>query len=150
MPASVLLLFAMLAISQTAEPVDSCTPRETREKCKQSLDPFKYDAGKIVRIVFKEQAQQQEYEIPLYMGEKYRFVFQKEGLPQDVEINVYDKMIGAKNRSLLFSSKGKSFDEKEIIWEPEKSRRVYVHFDIPPTTDVVKKGCVIFLLGYAL
>lgn len=129
---------------------DSCNATESRQKCKKALEPFKYDAGKVVRIDFKDREQQQEFEIPLYIGERYRFVFQKEGLPLDVEISVYDKQIGSKNRTQLFTTKGMSFDEKQIIWEPEKSRRVFVHFDIPATTETDRKGCVVLLLGYAI
>lgn len=127
---------------------DACTPIESRAKCKEALVPFEYDAGKIVRITFRSMSQQKEYEIPLYMGEKYRLVFNREGLPQNVSIKVYDKKQGSSNRKVLYSSDDASFDEKQLIWEPESTGKIFIHFDIPATSDVEKKGCILFLLGY--
>ena len=133
---------------QAAEIVDSCTSSETKKKCKQLLDPYSYDASKRSSITFKNKPQMKELEIPLYIGEKYRIIFSREGLPQDVEINVYDHKIDAKHRNLLFSSKDFPADQKEYVWEPEKSKKMYIDYTIPPTNDTIKKGCMIMVLGY--
>lgn len=147
-----LLLFTLsvnLVSAQTSDEIpDYCTSTETKKKCKESLGDYSYDASKATKITFKEKPQLKELEIPLYMGEKYRFIFSKEGLPQNVDIEVWDHKFESKKRELLFSSKDFPADQKEYIWEPEKSRKMYVNYKIPPTDDVEKKGCVVFVLGY--
>ncbi|MBL4653541.1 MAG: hypothetical protein JKY53_11885 [Flavobacteriales bacterium] len=134
--------------NQATEIVDSCTSSETKKKCKQLLNPYSYDASKRSSITFKNKPQMKEVEIPLYIGEKYRIIFSREGLPQDIEINVYDHKIEAKHRNLLFSSKDFPTDQKEYVWEPEKSKKMYIDYIIPPTNDTIKKGCMIMVLGY--
>jgi hypothetical protein len=133
---------------QAAEIVDYCTSSETKKKCKLMLDPYSYDASKRSSITFKNKPQMKELEIPLFMGEKYRVIFSKEGLPQDVDINIYDHKFEAKHRKLLFSSKDFPTDQKEYTWEPEHSKKMYIDYKIPPTNDTIKKGCLIMVLGY--
>jgi hypothetical protein len=137
-------------IAQTAAPeiVDYCTSSETKKKVKGMLGDYSYDASKSTKITFKEKPQLKELEIPLFMGEKYKFVFSKEGTPENVDIEIWDHKFESKKRELLFSSKDFPADQKVFEWEPEKSKKMYINYKIPPTSDVTKKGCVIFVLGY--
>ncbi|MBL4625316.1 MAG: hypothetical protein JKY42_09290 [Flavobacteriales bacterium] len=145
---STLLLAFTGSIESSGEVVDYCTSSETKKKCKHLLDPYSYDASKRSSITFKNKPQMKELEIPLYIGEKYRIIFSREGLPQEVDINIYDHKFGAKHRKLLFSSKDFPADQKEYTWEPEHSKKMYIDYTIPPTNDTIKKGCMVMVLGY--
>lgn len=134
--------------TQTDEIPDSCTSSETKKKCKGLLEDYSYDASKRSSITFQNKPQLKELEIPLYIGEKYRFVFSTEGMPQDVVISVYDHKYESKHRELLFTTKDAPKDQTEFVWEPEKSKKMYIDYEIPPTDDDIKKGCVVMVLGY--
>ena len=137
-----------LAQTQQAEIPDYCTSTVTKKKIKAKLGDFSYDASKSTKITFKDKPQLKELEIPLFMGEKYKFIFSKDGLPEDVDIEIWDNKFEAHKRELLFSSKDFPDDQKEFEWQPEKSKKMYINYIIPPTSDVTKKGCVVFVLGY--
>jgi hypothetical protein len=142
----------VLAQSGTTEVPDYCeSSSDYKKAAKEMLKPdFSYDASKTTKITYKNKPQLKELEIPLYMGEKYRFVFNTEGLPQSIDINIYNKKLEAKNRQLIWSSRNQSGDEHILIFEPEKSRKMYINYVIPPTTDEEKKGCIVFVLGYKI
>jgi hypothetical protein len=130
---------------------DTCDSTEIKKKCKEALKPdFQYDASKATKFTFRNKKQFKELEVPLYIGEKYRFVFNTEGLPQPVDIEIYDKKYESKKRDLLFSSRNLPADTKEFSFEPEKSKTVYIDYIVPPTDDTLKKGCVVFALGYKI
>jgi hypothetical protein len=147
---SVLAFTAISFIPQddNTEVSDSCNAPELKKKCKDLLDDFQYDAAKITKVSFKDKPQVKELEVPLFMGERYRFVFSKEGLPQDADIEVWDNKFESKKRTLLFTTKNFPEDQVEFVWEPEKSRTMYLTYKVPPTTDVEKKGCFFFMIGY--
>ena len=129
---------------------DYCTAAITKKKCKETLKPFQYDASKVSKLTFKYKPAVKEVEVPLYFGESYRFVFNREGLPQHVDVNVYNKPFDNKKRVLLWTTKGKPETQNEFVWEPEKSRKMYVNYSIPATNDTIKKGCIVFVLGYKI
>ncbi len=151
MKKAALLLLALVSVigltSQVPTPVqDFCKSSETRKKCKELLKPYKYDASKVSKFTFRNKVQKKEIEIPLYIGEKYQFVFSTEGLPQPVDIEIYDKKSTSKKRKLLFSNK--EVADEEFTFQPDKSRKLYINYTVPATNDTIKKGCVIFVLGY--
>lgn len=137
------------AVAQYNTIKDYCTSSETKKKCKAKLSPFKYDASKLSRITFKDKKQFKELEIPMYFGEKYRLIWNTEGCPQKIGINVYNRKFDSKKRQLLWSNRDK-MNETEFVWEPDKSRKMFIDYDIPTTTDTIKKGCVVFVLGYKI
>jgi hypothetical protein len=146
---SILVAYASTSKEKNSEEIiDYCNSSETKKKCKQLLDPYSYDASKRSSIMFKYKPQIKELEIPLYLGEKYRIIFSKDGLPQDVEINVYDHKFESHHRNLLFTSKDFPPEQKEYIWDPKKSKKMYVDYVVPATNDTLKKGCVVMVLGY--
>lgn len=134
--------------SSSGDIPDYCTSTETKKKLKEMLGDYSYDASKSTKITFKDKPQLKELEIPLFMGEKYKFIFSKDGLPEDVDIEVWDHKYESGKRELLFTSKDFPANQKDFEWEPDKSRKMYINYIIPPTSDVTKKGCVIFVLGY--
>ncbi len=127
---------------------DYCTSSESRKKAKLTLKPYKYDAGKTNKFTFKAKEQSREIEVPLFLGERYRMVFNTEGMPQHIGIEIYDKKSTHKKKQLLFSNKDIPTDQTEFVFEPEKSKTLYVNYSIPVTNDTIKKGCVLFVLGF--
>lgn len=142
---------AALAFRQTQVPPDSCNSIEAKKNCKEALKPdFQYDATKVTKVTFTTKKDFKELEVPLYIGEKYRFVFNSEGNPQPVDIEVYDNKFESKKRKLLFSSRDFPPEQRQFIFEPERAKRIFIDYTIPPTTDSTKKGCVVFAIGYKI
>ena len=48
----------------------------------------------------------------------------------------------------IFTSKDFPPEQKEYIWDPKKSKKMYVDYVVPATNDTLKKGCVVMVLGY--
>jgi len=138
---SAILFFAF----QVAEECDS---RALKLELKKLLKPdFKYDSSKTSRFTYKNKKQLKEIEIPLYMGEKYRFLFNTAGLSKNIKIEVFSKKIGHKKRKLLYELKPE--EGKHIYsFEPSKSRKMYLDYTIPAVEEKELRGCVIFLVGY--
>ncbi len=110
-----------------------CNAKELKEKAKNALEPYKYDSSELTRIMYKKKESVKEVEVPLFIGEKYRIVFELEALPKQVEVQIYNKDKESKNRKLLFSSKSIGADKKEFQFEVSKVRHVYVDYVVPPT-----------------
>jgi len=142
--------FFTLTAQSSSEMMDYCTSSVTKKKAKSALAPYKYDGSKTTRVMFKYTEQRKEIEIPLYFGERYRMVFNREGTPQKVDISVYNKSYTQKNRELLWSSKNEPDNQDQFVFEPKRARKMFVNYDIPSTNDTLKKGCMIMLLGYAI
>lgn len=146
-----LIIFVFAAFKQVQDPSDFCNSNDAKLKCKEALKPsFQYDATKVTKVVFTTKKDFKELEVPLYVGEKYRFVFNSEGTPQPVDIEVYDNKFEAKKRKLLFSTRDFPPEQKQFIFEPERAKRVFIDYTVPPTTDSTKKGCVVFAIGYKI
>lgn len=128
-----------------------CPSTELKNAIKPLLKPdYRYDSSKITRINNSGEAKVTEVEVPLFIGEKYKFIFNTSELQEDAIISVYNKKIGKKNRELLYSNK-EELDGKESTfqWEPEKSRTMYINYEMPKT-ESASQGCVVFLLGYRI
>jgi hypothetical protein len=126
-----------------------CNSKALKEKASALLDLYKYDSSELTKIIYKNKESVKEIEVPLFIGEKYRFVFELEALPKHVEVQVYNKDKDAKNRKLLFSSKEMG-DKTEFQFEVSKVRTVYVDYIIPPSESGAQTGCAVFMLGYKL
>ena len=141
---SIVIVFVLMAF-QTGDVL--CNSKELKEKAKLALEPYKYDSSELTRILYKAKETVKEVEVPLFIGEKYRMVFELEALPKQVEIQIYNKDKDSKNRKLLFSSKDMG-DKKEFQFEISKVRHVYVDYIVPPTETGSYSGCAVFMVGY--
>lgn len=141
---SIVIVFVLMAF-QTGDVL--CNSKELKEKAKLALEPYKYDSSELTRILYKAKETVKEVEVPLFIGEKYRIVFELEALPKQVEVQIYNKDKDSKNRKLLFSSKDMG-DKKEFQFEVSKVRHVYVDYIIPPTEAGSYSGCAVFMVGY--
>lgn len=125
-----------------------CDAKVLKEKAMDMLDVYKYDSSELTRILYKKKESVKEVEVPLFIGEKYRFCFNMEAVPKAVEIQIYNKDKDSKNRKLLFSSKDAGPDKKEIQFEISKSRHVFVDYVVPPVETGSYMGCAVFAVGY--
>ena len=143
---------ALLASATSFGQADlSCDAKKLKGDIKGELKPdYKYDSSKITRVIFKDKSQIKEVEVPLFIGEKYRFVFNTNSLPKPVEINIYNKKAGSSKRKLLYSSSKEKDTDNIFVWEPDKSRKMYINYKIPAGSAADERGCVVFLLGYKL
>ncbi len=125
-----------------------CNAKELKEKARNFLDPYKYDSAELTRIIYKKKESVKEVEVPLFIGEKYKIVFELEALPKAVEVQIYNKDKDSKNRKLLFTSKDLGADKKEFSFDVAKSRHVFVDYVVPPTDEGSYSGCAVFMVGY--
>lgn len=149
--AVLLVLGSISGFSQTVN--NSCNWNETvKKKCKNDLKPFHYYAFKITKITFSASSQFKEVEVPLFHDAEYRFVFNTEGLHQNVKIEIYDKPASYENRTKIYSG---TSSERHFVFDPPKSsthNRIYIDYIIPANSSakagVIDKGCVIFYSGF--
>lgn len=125
-----------------------CNAKELQNKAMNLLGSYKYDSSELTQIVYKNEETVKEIEVPLFIGEKYRFIFELEALPKQIEIQIYNKNKNSKNRKLLFTSKSITDNQKEFYFELSKSRQAYVDYIIPPSEEGSYNGCALFMLGY--
>lgn len=142
---SIVIVFVLMAF-QGGDVL--CNAKELKEKAKEFLDPYKYDSSELTRILYKNKQTLKEVEVPLFIGEKYRIVFELEALPKQVEVQIYNKDKDSKNRKLLFSSKDIGAEKKEFHFEISKARQVYIDYVVPPTESGSYSGCAVFMVGY--
>ncbi len=133
----------------TIQSMDNCDKKALTEKCKKKLEDFKYDSQKFSKINFLERDQKLEVEVPVFVGEKYRMVFNTSYLPKNVVISVYTKSKDAKKREAIYSTKDAIDGIKEFVFDAPHVRNMYVDYDIPIDSSNPKlSGCVIFMIGY--
>ncbi len=125
-----------------------CDAKTLKEKASKMLNPYKYDSSELTRILYKKKESVKEVEVLLFIGEKYRVVFEMEALPKQVEVRIYNKDKASKNRKMLFSSKDANADKKEFQFEVSKTRHIYVDYIIPPLEEGSYNGCAVFMVGY--
>jgi len=148
-----LIFLTVIAVVSLAgiQITETCDVTALKAELKTELKPkFKYDSSKTSRFSYKTKEQVKEIEIPLFMGEKYRFLFNTSCLTKNIKIEIHNKPIGHKKRTLLYS-----LDLKEgqtiYSYEPEKSRKMYITYTIPKVeTPILEKDCLVFVVGYQI
>lgn len=145
MSSLLLVVFLFGFQQQTAD----CDQKTLKNRCKAMLGQFKYDSAKVTKIALQKKSQKLEVEVPVFVGEKYRLVFNTAQCPGKVTINVYNKDKEAKKRDLLFSTRDSSGSDREFIFDAPRVRKMYVDYDIAPdSTNSKAKGCAVFMVGY--
>lgn len=138
-----------------AQVYDHCDVKELKDTCKNYLDrPYRYDASNIILIQFKRKAQVKEVELPMFLGEHYKLIFNTYALPPGIQIDVYNKDENHDKRKSMFSLN--SSDTKKVyVYEPEGLHtKLYVDYIIPQahnqstddSPDVM--GCGVLVVGY--
>jgi hypothetical protein len=142
---SIVIIFVLMAF-QGGDVL--CNVKELKEKAQDFLEPYKYDSSELTRILYKDKQTLKEVEVPLFIGEKYRIVFELEALPKQVEVQIYNKDKNSKSRKLLFSSKDIGIEKTEFHFEISKARHVYIDYIVPPSESGSYSGCAVFMVGY--
>lgn len=157
-----LVLVLAVAMSSVAmgQAYEHCDTKALKDTCKNYLDrPYKYDASNVILISFQKKAQLKEVELPMFIGETYKIVFNTYALPPGVQINVYNKDADHDNRKLLFSCNSSSA-QKMFIYETEHwHSKLYIDYVIPAahsdtggSTDTggspTIEGCGVLVIGY--
>ena len=144
-----IILIALTVVLTAATQIpEECDSRALKAELKLKLKPdFKYDSSKTSRFTYKSKEQVKEIEVPLYMGEKYRFLFNTAGLKKAVKVEIYSKPLGHKKRKLLYKIEPKD-GEHIYMFEPEKSRKMYVTYTTAAVEEKELRGCLVFLVGY--
>jgi hypothetical protein len=125
-----------------------CNTKALKKEGISLLNPYYYSSSKVSVINYDDKQTRKEIEVPLFKGEKYRLIFNKTELPKDIEIRIYDKSDENEGRSPIFSSN--ESEGKMVIFEPKKSKPLYVNYIIPAGEAEQKGGCIVFVLGYQL
>lgn len=133
----------------TIQTTDNCDKKALTTSCKKKMEPFKYDSQKFTKITFTKKAQQLEVEVPVFIGEKYRLVFNTSALPKPIQVNVYTKDKESKKREAIYSSKDLKAGEHEIVFDAPRVRKLFVDYDVPADSTSAKlSGCMVFMVGY--
>ena len=144
-----LMLGLIFSYGFTPQAMDNCDRKGLTESCKKKLDVFKYDSQKFSKINFLERDQKLEVEVPVFIGEKYRMVFNTSALPKDVVISVYTKDKESKKREAIYTTKDAPAGTKEFVFDAPHVRNMYVDYDVPMDGSNPKlSGCVVFMVGY--
>lgn len=143
---------AALVIALTGafiQSTDQCDTKKLKDDAKAALDPYTYDSGKVTRLYYKKKEAIKEIEIPVFIGEKYKFVFNSAGITRDVKISIYNKDKDAKNRKELFSCSAKD-GEKIQSFVPEGGKtHFYVDYALPAVADSLPPSeCMVLMLGF--
>jgi len=148
--ATLIVLVLIVGSTKALEQNFVCQSTDLKNELKPLLKPdYKYDSSKTTRIYTKNEEQVKEIEVPLFIGEKYKFLFNTKQMMKGVKIEVYNKRMGKKNRDLLYSSENDTPKENKYFFEPDKSRTMYINYTVPKTAEK-QSGCVVFLLGYQI
>lgn len=135
----------------------NCDAWTLKKELNNMLKPeYNYDLSKVIKINYKKEKQIKEIEVDLFIGERYKFLFNAKALTKDIKVEIYNKSLDKQKRELLFSNeeylkKG----EKIYYWLSDKSRRkVYIDYEIPPIDSTMaavnNQECLVFMLGYKI
>ena len=129
-----------------------CDSAALKAELKKELIPeFKYDSSNITPFKASGEFQGKKIEVPLFGGEKYRFVFNTKGADKNFQIYISNKKDGFKTGKVLFALKEVREAGKNIyIFEPEKAEKLYITYIVPPSLDEPKDFCAAFMIGYKL
>lgn len=144
---------AVIVISLTGAAIQqavNCDQKALKDAARAKLEPYKYDSGKVTQLRYKNKAQMKEIEVPVFIGEKYRMVFNTEAVTRNVVISVYNKDKETKNRKVLWTSKNSPAGTTLHVFEPENAKfKFFVDYDLPAVADSsAASECIVFMLGY--
>jgi len=127
---------------------DNCDKKALSEACKKKLEDYKYDSQKYSKINFTDRNVQMEVELPVFIGEKYRLIFNTSSLPKPILITVYSKSKESTKRVPLYTTKDAAAGTTEFVFDAPRVRNMYIDYDVPKEDKDKLSGCVIFMVGY--
>ena len=140
------LLFISFAFQHGEE--TPCDAKVLKEKARKELEPYTYDMAKLTHIAYKAKPWFKEIEAPLFIGEKYRLVFNTEALPKQIVISVYNRDKDSKKRKLLYTTKDSPANKRQFSFDISMARKAFIDYEIPAGDSTASGGCLVFMLGY--
>ncbi len=127
---------------------ESCDTKSITASSKKKLKPFRYDSQKFTKIVYQDKLQLLEVEVPVFIGEKYRLVFNTSGLPKPVLIRIFTKDQYSKKREPIYTSANEK--ENIFVFDAPRFRKLFVDYDVPvaDSSSARTTGCVLLMVGY--
>jgi len=138
------LLFSVFAFQGDSP----CDAKALKDKAKKQLEPYIYDMSKLTHIGYKAEPWLKEIELPLFIGEKYRLVFNTEALPNQIVISIYNRNKDSKKRKLLFTTKDAPADKREFTFDLIMASKAFINYEIPAGDSTAAGGCLVFMMGY--
>ncbi len=150
------LLFLASESFAQQETIDYCEREATAEKTKKELKPYRYSGAKIKKLKIKEYNQIQETVIEMLYDTKYKIIFNRSGVPdgQTVDVIIYDKPYGKRNREIVWkSTDGQDLIELETESLEGEYDKLYVEYEMPAYEKEVPDGvriagCMVMTIGY--
>lgn len=132
----------------TIQNADNCDKKAITTNCKKKLKPYKYDSQKFTKITFKDKLQLMEVEVPVFVGEKYRLIFNTTSLPKPVLVRIFTKDKDSKKREPIYTSENET--EGMFVFDVPRVRKLFVDYDIPMADSgaVNATGCAFLMVGY--
>lgn len=150
-----LFFFTMLASACIGQAYEYCDTKTLKDSCKNYINaPYHYDASNTILVTLEKKSQMKEVEIPMFLGETYKIIFNTYGLPGGVEIHVYNKDADHENRKELFSCNSSDPAKKIYIYDTEHFHsKLYIDYVIPPTHNTgdnapLVQGCSMMVVAY--
>jgi hypothetical protein len=146
LPLSAIFISLTCAFIQAA---DTCDAKALKDNAKAALDPFRYDSGKLTRLYYKKKEQMKELEVPIFIGEKYKVVWNTEGITRAVKVTVYNKDKNTEKRREMYSfvaTPGEKIHSFEIA---DRRNKIFVDYSLPAVSDSLPPSeCMVMMLGY--
>ena len=141
-----LVLLLIVFAFQASAPCDGKTLKENAKK--QVGEGYTYDMSKLTQIQYKAKPWLKELEVPLFIGEKYKLVFNTEAMPKVIVISIYNRDKESKKRKLLFTTKDSPADQKHFVFDLSMARKAFIDYEIPAGDSTASGGCLVFMMGY--
>ena len=117
------------------------------KKNMSELDPFQYDAYAVKEISYGPKEQSVVVEFSVYSEEEYKIVFCKTVLPQELDINIYDKSPKSSSKKLIYFDESGKKDEYSCTFKPTATGSYFIEYKVPAATGPGQKGTMIVLIG---
>jgi hypothetical protein len=146
------LLFAVATLFYsftTFQSTDAADKKALSANCKKKLDTYKYDSQKFTKINFTNKTQLLEIEIPVFIGEKYRIIFNTNGLPKPIKIYVYKKDKNSNKREPIYTSPA-NYETNELVFDAPRVGKLFVDYEVPANeaNSTITSGFALFMVGY--
>lgn len=146
LPLSAIIISLSCAFIQA---VDTCDTKTLKDNAKAALDPFHYDSGKVTRLFYKKKEQLKELEIPIFIGEKYKVVWNTEGISRPVTVSVYNKDKNTEKRKEMYSFTANPGEKIHSFEIADRRNKIYVDYSLPAVSDSLPPSeCMVMMLGY--
>ncbi|MBX7093417.1 MAG: hypothetical protein K1X56_01765 [Flavobacteriales bacterium] len=134
-----------------------------KEKSRENLKPYRYDGTNVQHFSYSGFAQKREIEVLLFNGSDYRLVFNAQGAPKPVNIEIYDKPTSNQARTKIHEFTNVTGQEnlsietgtltakyRELKNNPDVLlKRIYVDYIISPNDSKEPvSGFMILTYGY--